>query len=109
VSEDEIAQAVIETVTHSGMQVEGKKKRISVELARPSRVLQAAAPLPHDLPPFPAPHPLPGATGVAVAAFHKLAPSMHRKHSVIIACGGNISRAGMEEVYRVAGRAPPPQ
>ena len=45
---------------------------------------------------------LAGASGVAIAAFNKLAPSLRNKHSVIIVCGGNMSREGMERVYEVA-------
>ncbi len=45
------------------------------------------------------------ATGVAVAAYQKLAPQMRGKHSVIVAAGGNMTAEGMERVWRVAGRA----
>ena len=62
----------------------------------------------HPHPPAPAltqPHfsAVAGASGVAIAAFNKLAPSLRNKHSVIIVCGGNMSREGMERVYQVAG------
>lgn len=70
VSEREIAHAVIETTSRSGMQVEG-------------------------------------ATGVAVAAFHKLAPELRGKHVVIVATGGNMTAEGMERVYRAAGMLRP--
>ncbi|KAL4441237.1 hypothetical protein ABPG77_011474 [Micractinium sp. CCAP 211/92] len=68
VDERDIAQAVLATVSHTGMQVEA-------------------------------------ATGVAVAAYQKLAPQMRGKHSVIVAAGGNMTAEGMERVWRVAGRA----
>lgn len=45
------------------------------------------------------------ATGVAVAAYQKLAPQMRSKHSVVVAVGGNMTAEGMERVVRVAGRA----
>jgi threonine dehydratase len=119
VEEEEIAAAVVDTLTHTAMQVEGEwgSKTAGVGAVPLLPLCMAGCPSLKQHPPAAACHPHPpapaltqphlsavaGASGVAIAAFNKLAPSLHNKHSVIIVCGGNMSREGMERVYEVAG------
>lgn len=45
------------------------------------------------------------ATGVAVAAFHKVAAQLRGKHCVVVVAGGNLGPEGMRRIYELAGEA----
>lgn len=91
---------MIDTTTRSGMQVDGE---CGAALAACLLTLQQPC-----TPDRPCAFALPGAaaaTGVAVAAFQKVASRLRGKHCVIIVCGGNMGSEGMQLVYEVAGAA----
>lgn len=112
VTEEEAARAAVETVSHSGLQVDGERagwagcEGCALCCLAPVRAWGGAwrrsisAAL--NAPGLPLAPPA-AATGVAVAGFYKLASRMGGKHVVIIVCGGNVSAEGMQQLYAVAG------
>lgn len=112
VGEAQVAQAVVETVTHSGKQVDGERGAGWGAGAGEGWCAVRMASALHFSPPAPTrlclPFPPEGgaaSTGVAVAAFQQLARQMAGKHVVIVACGGNVSGQEMERMYEAVRRA----